>query len=65
MTNDPSTTRRSLGRVLEGALYFFGVAIDVANVEQFEVLLDDAARRGRHGFHAHILKPNRRRKRVL
>lgn len=40
MADDP-TTRRSLARVVEGALYFFGVA----NVDQFEVLLDDADQR--------------------
>ena len=40
MADDP-TTRRSLAHVVEGALYFFGVA----NVDQFEVLLDDADQR--------------------
>ena len=41
MTDDPSTTLRSLARVLESALFFFGVA----NAEQFEGLLDDAGQR--------------------
>ena len=39
MADDPSTTRRRyLSRVVESALFFFGVA----SSEQFEGLLDDA-----------------------
>lgn len=42
MADDPSTTRRrSLSRVVESALFFFGVA----SSEQFEGLLDDAEQR--------------------
>ena len=41
MSDEDQWTRRSLARMVEAGLHFFGVA----NLEQFEGLLDDAAQR--------------------
>ena len=41
MADDPARTRRSLARVVDAALFFFGVA----NVEQLDGLLDDTEQR--------------------
>ena len=42
LADDPARTRRSLARVVDAALFFFGVT----NVEQLEGLLDDTEQRG-------------------
>ena len=41
MSDEDQWTRRSLARMVEAGLHFFGVA----NLEQFEGLLDDAQQR--------------------